>query len=85
MEMRERMSETMEVAHTNLATAQARQRRWYDSKAQAREFKEGEKVLVLLPSSSHKLQGEWQGPYEVTGKVGLVKYQVKMTDRKKKL
>ncbi len=85
MEMRERMSETMEIAHTNLATAQAKQKRWYDSKARAREFKEGDQVLVLLPSNSNKLQAEWQGPYEVTKKVGPVNYQVKMSDKKKKL
>lgn len=32
-------------------------------------FKEGDKLLVLLPSSTHKLKAEWQGPYEIICKV----------------
>ena len=39
-------------------------------------------MLVLLPTS--KLMAEWQGPYQVTKRVGKVHYQVDMHDRRKR-
>ena len=32
-------------------------------------MKEGEKVLVLLPTASNKLLMQWRGPYEIVQKV----------------
>ena len=42
------------------------QKRQYYKKARTRTFKVGQKVLVLLSSSSSKLLAQWKGPYEVT-------------------
>ena len=62
MEMRKNLTDITEIAQSNLAKSQTRQKVWYDRKARVREFEAGEKVLVLLPSASNKLQAEWQGP-----------------------
>ena len=53
--MREKMDRMTELVQENLAKAQKEQKRWYDKNARTREFKEGDLVLVLLPTSSSKL------------------------------
>ena len=52
--------------------------RWYDVKARLREFKAGDPVLVLLPTSTNKLLAQWQGPYQVLERMGQVTYLVDM-------
>ena len=84
IEMRERLATMTELAQENLGKAQRRQKQWYDRKARNRELKEGQQVLVLLPTSQKKLQAAWQGPYNVTRKVGTVDYEVYMHDKKKR-
>ena len=44
-------------------------------------FIPGDKVLVLLPTSSTKLLAKWQGPFVVTRRVGDVDYEVVRSDR----
>ncbi len=44
----------------NLLQAQGRQSRLYNRGTRFREFAPGEKVLVLLPTSSSKLLAKWQ-------------------------
>ena len=44
----------------------------------------GDTVLVLLPTSTSKLLAKWQGPYQITKRMGLVNYQVDMLDRRKR-
>eukprot|EP00731_Ephydatia_muelleri_P037265 Em0431g1a len=53
------------------AIAQLRQKSWFDKDARLREFKPGDTVLVLLPTSSDKLLAQWQGPYQVLQRVEL--------------
>eukprot|EP00731_Ephydatia_muelleri_P007554 Em0003g1802a len=64
--------------------AQKQQKRWYDSNARMREFKDGDQVLVLLPSSTSKLLASWQGPYVVKKRLSDVTYEVDMSDKKKR-
>ena len=49
----------------NLTRPQQRKKRWYDRTAWEREFQQGDLVLVLvlLPTSTHKLLAKWKGPY----------------------
>lgn len=42
-------------------------------------MKEGDWVLVLLPENSHKLLSQWQGPFQVTRKLGPINYEVQRT------
>ena len=48
------------------------------------EFKIGDSVLVMLPTSPNKLLAQWQGPYQVVERMGKVTYLVNMHDRKKR-
>jgi len=43
----------------------------------------GEKVLVLLPTTTNKLLAQWQGPCTVVHKVGEVNYELYMPDKRK--
>lgn len=69
----------------NLIKTQNQQCQLYDKGTKLRQFAPEDKVLVLLPSSSSKLQGpfefKWQGPFEVTQRVGDVDYEVVQTER----
>lgn len=44
--------------------------------AEREREKEGEKVLVLLPTASNKLLMQWRGPYIIVQKVGSVDYKI---------
>ena len=41
-------------------------------------------MLVLLPTSTHKFQAQWQGPYSVMEKRDDVDYVIDMGDRRKR-
>ena len=84
MLMRERLESTSNLVQRNMKQAQAQQKRWYDCTARQRVLQEGEKVLVLLPTSTSKLLAQWQGPYTIVKRVGKVNYMVDMADRRKR-
>lgn len=58
--------------------AKKNQKRYYDKNARNRNFEVGQKVLVLLPTSTSKLLAQWKGPYEVTQKVSPVDFKVRL-------
>lgn len=72
-----------EIAKGNLEVAQARMKSWYDRKARIREFKPGEKVLVLLPIPGSSLQARYCGPYMVKSRVGDRDYLISTPDRRR--
>ena len=84
LSVQERLAKMSALAQENLQKAQKVQKRWYDRHARDREFSEGENVLVLLPTSTHKLLAKWMGPYPVLRKVGPVSYEVDMFDHAKR-
>ena len=53
--MREKLASMTETVQENLSQAQERQKVWYDQTACSRQFGQGDCVLVLLPTSTHKL------------------------------
>lgn len=83
LEMRNRLAEYQEEAKVNLREAQRKQKTWYDLNARNREFLPGQKVLLLLPSSTNKLLRKWQGPYLILRKMGPVTHEVHHPDKKK--
>lgn len=83
LEMRNWLAEYHQEAEVNLQEAQRKQKTWYDLKARHREFLPGQKVLLLLPSSTNKLLAKWQGPYMVLHKTGPFIYEVYHLDKKK--
>lgn len=76
LDLRAKLHTLGRLSRENLLQAQQRQQRLYDRGARLRQFSPGDKVLVLLPSSSSKLLAKWQGPFVVTRRVGDVDYEV---------
>ncbi|KAL3977676.1 G protein-coupled receptor [Sarotherodon galilaeus] len=84
LKMRDKLEQFQELAHCHLVSAQQRQKQNYDKTARRRAFKEGQKVLLLLPTTESSLLAKWQGPFVVNRKVGPVTYELNMPDRRKK-
>lgn len=57
----------------------------YDIGSRERTFEVDDLVLVLLPSSTNKLQAQWQGPFPISEKLGAATYKVRMSQGKKGL
>ena len=76
LELKNRLEETCQLARESLYEAQGRQKHHYDKKARNRQFKVGEKVLVLLPTDSNKLVLQWKGLYEIKEVVNRMAYKV---------
>ncbi|XP_039513052.1 uncharacterized protein LOC120468602 [Pimephales promelas] len=81
LDLRTKLHTLGRLSLENLLQAQDRQRQQYNRGARLRQFAPGDKVLVLLPTSSSKLLAKWQGPFEVTRRVGDLNYEVVRTDR----
>ena len=75
-ELREKLEDTLKLAHTELQKAQHKGKHYYDCKAKVRRFAQGDKVLILLPTDRNKLLMQWKGPFEVSAVVGLNDYKV---------
>ena len=84
LSMREKLKDMSEIVQGNITKEQGKQKQWYDRGARLREFKIGDPVLVMLPTSSNKLLAQWQGPYQVVERMGKVTYLVDMHDRRKR-
>jgi hypothetical protein len=83
LDLKERLEETCKLATTELSKSQARYKRYYDRNARDRKFKVGDQVLLLLPTQHNKLQMQWQGPYPVKEKVGIMDYRVEVRGKLK--
>ncbi len=55
LEMRNQCERYREEAKENLQQAQASQKKWYDQQARFRQLQPGQKVLLLLLTSTNKL------------------------------
>ena len=81
LDLRAKLHTLGQLSRENLLQPQERQQRLYNRGARLRQFSPGDKVLVLLPSSSSKLLAKWQGPFVVTRRVGDVDYELAHSDR----
>lgn len=63
--LRQRLENTCKMAQQELLKAAGRTKVYYNRKARERNFKVGEKVLLLLPTDTNKLLLQWKGPFEV--------------------
>ena len=82
-ELREKLEDTLKIAHEELQKAQQKRKHYYDRKTKVRKFQPGDKVLVLLPTDHNKLLMQWKGPNEVSSVVGISDYKVKVKDKLK--
>ena len=81
LDLRNRIADTCELARTELAKAQERQRNYYNKRAVNRELKVGGRVLVLRSNDNNKLLMHWQGPYRVTAKENENDYRIDMNGK----
>ncbi|XP_065921959.1 uncharacterized protein [Magallana gigas] len=82
METRERMETVRKMVTDMESLAKKNQKRYYDKNVRNRNFEVGQKVLVLLPTSTSNLLAQWKGPYEVTQKVSPVDFKVRLSKSK---
>ena len=59
-ELREKLEETLKLAHSQLQKAQDKGKHYYHRKTRVRKFQPGEKALVLLPTDHNKLLMQWK-------------------------
>ena len=81
LQMRDRLEQYRAEAKLNLGKAQLKQKTWYDQKARHRVLQQGQKVMLLLPTSSNKLLAQWQGPYSIARQVGPVTHEISFPDK----
>ena len=61
---RTRLHEAGEIAKKNVENSQKKMKMYYDRNFKAREYKPGDKVLVLSPLRGNPLQAKYHGPYQ---------------------
>ena len=83
IELRDRLESTLELAREQLKGAQEKQRKYADRGAKLRSFREGEEVLILLPTDQNKLLMQWKGPYVIADKVSSHNYKVRVRGKEK--
>lgn len=76
-ELLNRMKKCQELAVENMQTAKEKQKLWYDLKAEKRDFKEGDLVLVIALSKPNKLSVNWIGPGEVVKQLSETNYVIR--------
>lgn len=84
IQMQDRIDRITPIVTSHLQQAQNRQARQYNKSAKLRQFKPGDRVMVLVPTPESKLFTHWQGPYEIIEAVGTVNYKVRQPDKRKK-
>ena len=83
VDLRNRIEETCKLVQRNLSRATDKYKHHFDRKARARSFREGDQVLLLLPTKHNKLEMSWRGPFEVEKKQGPCDYWIKMEGKSK--
>ncbi|KAL6471724.1 hypothetical protein MHYP_G00203740 [Metynnis hypsauchen] len=81
--MQQRIDAVAPIVREHMEEAQRAQQRAYNRPAQPREFQPGDRVLVLVPTTTCKFLATWQGPYTVREKVGPVNYRLDQPGRRK--
>jgi hypothetical protein len=77
-----RLKKWQDLAGQKMLECQVKRKTWYDKNAVLREFKVGDKVLVLATSKPHKMAVNWIGPGTVSSKISDTNYCVNLPERK---
>lgn len=81
IDLKQRMEETCKLAQEELKKSSSRYKYYFDKKAVPRSFKEGDQVLVMLPTDHNKLLLQWKGPYKVTKHVVGNDYKIEINGK----
>ena len=60
----------MKIAQEELLKSRKKNKTLYYKKAKRREFQEGDKILLLLPTDTKKLLMQWKRLYEIMSRCG---------------
>ena len=60
----------MNLALEEMEKAQDKSKHYYDRNTKERKLKQGERVLILLPTKSNTLLMQWKGPYDIENNKG---------------
>ncbi|KAJ8050799.1 hypothetical protein HOLleu_04137 [Holothuria leucospilota] len=82
VDLQERLEKTCELARAEMKRAKVKNKRYYDRKAKTRTFKEGDEVLLLIPTESNKLLMQWKGPYKIEAKLNPYNYRLNLGHRR---
>ena len=83
IDLQERLNSTCDIARKALTKAFAKYKRHFDVRAKERRFECGDRVLLLLPTSTNKLVTQWRGLDEVVRRIARNDYKL-MLDGKEK-
>ncbi|XP_069506791.1 uncharacterized protein [Ambystoma mexicanum] len=80
-DLKKHLSTLRGLAESHLSIAQDRQEKTYNKGCRLIKLEPGDKVLVLLPTSTNKMLARWRGSYVVKDVVGPVNYRIYQPDR----
>ena len=83
IDLQDRLETTCQMAKTELEKSSVKYKKYFDVKARDRTFNCGDRVLLLLPTSSNKLLLQWRGPYTVVKKVSRHNYSLQVGQKEK--
>ena len=83
VDLHERLESTCKIVRNELEKNRGRYKAYVDSKSKDRQFKVGDKVLLLLPSDLNKLIMQWKGPFKVIEKLNACDYRLKVRGKVK--
>uniref|UniRef100_A0A6A7G2U0 Reverse transcriptase n=1 Tax=Hirondellea gigas TaxID=1518452 RepID=A0A6A7G2U0_9CRUS len=83
LQIREKLRQYLELSGMSNELAKSKQKVYYDRLSRSRKFQPGDKVLMLLPTSTNKLLAEWKGPFEIVRKLNKVDYIIRVGDKEK--
>ena len=55
----------------------------FDKNSKLRSLNVKDKVLILLPTENNKLVMQWKGPFEITEKIGITDYRIRIGSNQK--
>ena len=67
IDLRSKLQDMSKLAVANAEVSSSRYKEYFDRKAKYRKLKQGDEILVMLPTNSNKFLMQWKGPYIIDG------------------
>ena len=83
IDLRNRLEATCQLASENIQTYQSKYKCHFDKKSKLRSLNVKDKVLILLPTEHNKLVMQWKGPFEISEKIGITDYRIRVGSNQK--
>ena len=83
MTLKTHLNQIREIVRQNLESSRISKKAQYDKRAKPQTLNVGEYVLLLMPTSEHKLISQWQGPYKILEQITPVTYRTELDPKRK--